>query len=118
MQAMDYMYPHRFGQQVKYITTKIFCSMSPKTQFKLQNLCVIICISQQSRKCINIKKLKPFRIYQLAHTAHSAQVWRIFLPVYHRPSKTPRTFILMKNECLVTIFYEFIVRYVWTIFLY
>ena len=22
-------------------------------------------------------------------TAHSAQIWRIFLPVYHRPSKMP-----------------------------
>ena len=32
--------------------------------------------------------LGPIWRWHLAHTAHSAQIWRIFWPVYHQPSKS------------------------------
>ena len=31
--------------------------------------------------------VEPIWRCQLAHTAHSAQIWQIFQPVFHRPSK-------------------------------
>ena len=38
-------------------------------------------------------KNQPFWSWQPTYTAHSAQIWRIFLPVYHRPSKKAGFFI-------------------------
>ena len=51
---------------------------------------------------IGKKMNQPFLRQLLTHTAHSAHIWRIFWPVYHRPSKRGSSFFfqLVKNEPL------------------
>ena len=56
------------------------------------------------------KKIEVCRIYHLAHTANSAQIWWRFLQVYRRqPSNKPQYlfFVSIKNGCLGSIFYEY-----------
>ena len=59
-------------------------------------------------------KIIPLALLEIAASMHSpfCPIWRIFLPVYHRPSKRANGMILifMKICCLLSPFNEFYIR--------
>ena len=98
----------------------------PHNKFWSQNLlnffflrATLANLGEQLRKACEVKKIHWAILEGRWYTGRKIrQIWAEWLCELAAKSKMPRIFILMKNGCLVTIFYEFIVRYVWTNFLY
>ena len=104
--------------QMYFTSIRITLSFTTSWSRKKSQFCL-------TRNCACLILLKRDSMSQFELSAwlflltYSAQIWQILLPVYHRPSKMPSAFIyfLVKNDCLVTILHEFIVKCVWNFFL-
>ena len=80
-----------------------------------QSKSLINSLKRDMRQPIFMKiKIIPLALLEIAASMHSpfCPIWRIFLPVYHRPSKRANGMILifMKICCLLSPFNEFYIR--------
>ena len=104
----------------KIVQNKLYCICT--VYFKMfwwnwneQSKSSINSLMRDMRQPIFMKiKIIPLALLEIAASMHSpfCPIWRIFLPVYHRPSKRANGMILifMKMCCLLSPFNEFYIR--------